>query len=280
MYSEVETVWIGADSILYATAHRPWPLPDGQWAMTQTWHDLLFMHYPVSKELLRPLVPDPLTVDLYAGEAWISVTPFWMSNLRPPGVPPVPFVSRFAELNVRTYVTYGGKPGVYFFSLDAANFPAVWGARAFFYLPYFYAKMSVKVRNDLIIYNSSRRETAAELSAEYRPIKGVEPGTPGTLEHWLTERYCLYTVHRDQLFRAEVHHKPWPLQAAEATFETLTVADAVGLPSLESKPFLHFSREQEVIVWPLRRVAEQVPVTAPEIIGDRAWELNGAAPGA
>ena len=140
--SEVQVRWIGADSILFATAHRPWPLPERQWAMTQTWHDLLFAHFQVEPAALRKLVPGVLGLDLYGDQAWLSITPFWIGSLRPPGIPPIPKLSRFYELNVRTYVTYRDKPGVYFFSLDASNLSAVWGARMFYRLPYWHARMS------------------------------------------------------------------------------------------------------------------------------------------
>ena len=237
--------------------------------MAQNWHDLLFAHWPVDPAVLRPLVPPQLPLDLYQGRCWIGVVPFWMSQVRARLLPPIPGLSRFPELNVRTYVTHSEKPGVYFFSLDAANLPAVWGARAFFHLPYFYAKMSVHAQDDWIVYSSMRREApAAELHGRYRAIRPVEPALPGSLEHWLTERYCLYAVHEDQLFRAEIHHKPWPLQAAEGLFEVSSVAEAAGIPPLEGTPLLHFSRKQEVIIWPLERVAEPIPVksTVPELM--------------
>jgi len=236
--------------------------------MAQTWHDLLFAHWPIDPTILRPLVPPQLPLDLNQGSCWIGVVPFWMSHVRPRLLPPIPGLSRFPELNVRTYVTHGEKPGVYFFSLDAANFPAVWAARTFFYLPYFHAKMSVQSQDNWIVYDSERLEAPAEFRGRYRPIKPVEPGTPGSLEHWLTERYCLYTVHQDQLFRAEIHHKPWLLQPAEAVFDTSTVSEADGIPPLEGTPLLHFSRRQEVIIWPLERVAEPIPVQSkvPELM--------------
>jgi uncharacterized protein YqjF (DUF2071 family) len=138
---ESRTQWVGADSILFATAHRPWPAPMAPWIMTQRWNDLLFLHYPVAPEGLRRLVPDVLTLDTYKQRAWVTVTPFWINHLRPPGVPSLPWLSHFSEINVRTYVTYDGKPGIYFFSLDASNLSAVWGARMFYRLPYWQASM-------------------------------------------------------------------------------------------------------------------------------------------
>ncbi len=140
---DVRTRWVGADSILFATAHRPWPLPTAPWIMTQRWNDLLFLHYSLDPELVRAKVPNVLTLDTYRQRAWVTVAPFWINHLRPPGVPSVPWFSNFNEINVRTYVSYDGKPGVYFFSLDASNLSAVWGARVFYRLPYWQASMKV-----------------------------------------------------------------------------------------------------------------------------------------
>ncbi|MGA2991598.1 MAG: DUF2071 domain-containing protein [Candidatus Korobacteraceae bacterium] len=254
MEPEVQTRWIGADSILYATAHRPWPLPQGQWVMTQTWHDLLFAHYRVPVAALRQLVPWPLALDLYGGEAWLSVTPFWIASLRPPGIPPLPKLSQFCELNVRTYVSYGGKPGVFFFSLDAASLSAVWGARTFYRLPYWHASMRVE-GNQEIRYQSRRLHGPAAASgmprfrAVYRP--GVQPRAArrGSIEEFLTERYCLYAWNRGKLYRAEIHHLPWPLQPVETEIELNTMAEPLGL-SLPLRPDLaQFSRLLKVLVW-------------------------------
>jgi uncharacterized protein YqjF (DUF2071 family) len=221
--------------------------------MKQIWHDLLFAHWPLSPDLLRPLVPAPLTLETFDDACWIGVVPFRMSGVRGRGLPPLLGLSRFPELNVRTYVTYGGKPGVYFFSLDAASWPAVWGARAFFHLPYFHAAMTSEERNEAIHYSSHRRGASAEFRVRYRPIAPVQPRDRGSLEHWLTERYCLYTVHDGAVHRGEIHHQPWPLQNAEADLETNTVAAAAGISLPETAPSLLFARRLEVLIWPLRR---------------------------
>ena len=142
--TEVTTKFLGAESLLYQVDHRPWLPPSGPWVMTQTWNDLAFFHYAVEPSVLRALVPEELTLDLWQGVAWLTVIPFWMSHIRPPGIPSVPILSTMPELNVRTYVTYGGKPGIYFFSLDAGNLSAVWSARLFYRLPYWHAKMKVE----------------------------------------------------------------------------------------------------------------------------------------
>lgn len=220
--------------------------------MKQRWHDLLFAHWPVPQDALRPLVPSQLPLDTFDGQCWVGVIPFWMSGVRPRGVPPLPGLSRFPELNVRTYVTYAGKPGVYFFSLDAANLPAVWAARAFFHLPYFHASMSVVEQGGRIQYSSRRHNMHADLRGKYKPISPVRLHDKSSLERFLTDRFCLYTTHRDHVYRCEIHHQPWPLQNADAEFEINTMAAAAKIELPDTPPVLHFSRFLEVLIWPLR----------------------------
>lgn len=240
--------------LLQTVAHRPWGLPSGPWVMKQTWHDLLFVHWPISDDTLRRVVPGQLRLDRFDGQCWVGVVPFWMSGVRARGVPAMPSVSRFPELNVRTYVTVGGKPGVYFFSLDAASRAAVWGARAFYHLPYFYAAMKAEAVGEEVAYRCVRSDGSAEFRGRYRPCAAVQLSTPGSLEHWLSERYCLYTVHKSEVYRGEIHHQRWPLQTAAAEIETNTMATAAGIALPETPPLLHFSRRLEVLIWPLRRV--------------------------
>lgn len=234
--------------------HRPWPVPATPWIMEQTWNDLLFAHWPVAPEALRPVVPEVLQLEKFDGKCWVAVTPFHMTSVRPRFVPPIPGVSAFPELNVRTYVSVGGKPGVYFFSLDAASRLAVWAARATFHLPYYFAGMEVRERETWFHYRSERVGGNARLRAEYRPVKPVELRAAGTLEHWLTERYCLYTVAHGSIFRAEIHHEQWPLQDAEALIAENTMASASGIRLPEAAPLLHFCKRLQVLIWPLRRV--------------------------
>jgi uncharacterized protein YqjF (DUF2071 family) len=242
------------DEILQHNAHRPWPLPLRPWIGIQAWHDLLFAHWPVPANVLRPLVPPQLPLDAFDGQCWVGVVPFHMSNVRLRGVPPLPLLSAFPELNVRTYVTLENKPGVYFFSLDAANVPAVWSARALYHLPYFYAHMRAQVRRDEVDYASERFLTPAEFKAKYRPVRAAELRARQTLEVWLSERYCLYTVWRNRVYRGEIHHPRWPLQDAEAEFESNTMASAAGIKLPDTRPLLHFSKRQDVLIWPLQRI--------------------------
>ena len=243
--------------ILNDVAHRPWPMPDTPWLMTQTWHDLLFAHWPVDVKALREHVPAGFEIDTFDGQAWIAVVPFRMTNVAPRGVPALPWISAFPELNVRTYVRVNGRPGVYFFSLDAANPVAVGVARALVHLPYFTADMEVQHKEGWISYRSSRKSTTgapAELVARYRPVGLPLPPVEGTLEHFLTERYCLFTV--DKAFHAfslDIHHPPWPLQTAEAEIIVNTMADAAGIRLPSMAPLLHFSKRQDMVAWALKR---------------------------
>ncbi|HME31400.1 MAG TPA: DUF2071 domain-containing protein [Terriglobales bacterium] len=255
--NESRTRWVGADSILFASAHRPWPAPMAPWIMTQRWNDLLFLHYALPPEVVRPLVPDALTLDTYQQHAWISVIPFWINHLRPPGVPSLPWFSHFAEVNVRTYVTRDGKPGVYFFSLDASNLSAVWGARMFYRLPYWQAAMKIKGRGGPRIEYVSKRQhgpTPAELRCSYGPSSAMFHTRPGSLEHFLTERYCLYTYNRKRLYRGEIHHLPWELQQAAVDLAENSMAQPAGV-ALPPQPELSlFTRELKVLFWAPERL--------------------------
>jgi uncharacterized protein YqjF (DUF2071 family) len=226
--------------------------------MVQTWNDLLFAHWPVSAGIVRPLVPSALSLDTFDGQCWVAVAPFHMSGIRARGLPPIPGLSAFPELNLRTYVTLGGKPGVYFFSLDASRRAAVWAARATYRLPYFHARMKVDHDNGWVTYTSCRnssRNSDATFRARYREVGAIQLREPGTLEPWLTERYCLYTTAGNDVFRAEIHHPQWPLQDAEAEIIENTMASAAGIRLPDVDPVLHFSKKLQVLIWPLRKVA-------------------------
>lgn len=245
-------------SSLQRQSHRPWPVPRSPWIMTQSWHDLLFAHWPMEAHELRQKVPASLPLDLFGDQAWLTITPFHMTNVSPRGVPPLPWISAFPELNVRTYVRIGDRPGVFFFSLDAARRLAVFAARTMFHLPYFLAAMEVRARDGFVHYMSRRKASGARPATfvgHYRPTgPAIEPARD-TLEYFLTERYCLYTVDKSlRAYRVEIHHAPWPLQPAEAQIEVNTMADAAGIQLPARTPLLHFARRQDVIVFPPKQV--------------------------
>ena len=222
--------------------------------MAQSWHDLLFAHWPIAPEAMRPLIPPQLELDTFDKQCWVGVVPFWMSGVRVRGLPAIPGTSCFPELNVRTYVVCGGKPGVYFFSLDAANWLAVRTARMAYHLPYFYARMRSDDTGEEIRYRSKRRRDEAEFQGRYHPVVPVSLRNSNTLEHWLTERYCLYAAVRDKVYRGEIHHPTWPLQDASAEITVNTMARAAGIALPDTKPLLHFARRLDVLIWPLQRI--------------------------
>jgi uncharacterized protein len=231
--------------------HRPWPLPERPWLMAQTWNRLLFAHWAVAPEDLEGLIPAPLRLDLNRGRAWVGITPFAVSGLRLRGTPPPPHLSRFPELNVRTYVEFGGRPGIWFFSLDTSRRAAVVAARRAYRLPYFAAEMSMAEQDGAVRYASRRVDPSgppARFRGQYRP---AGPPTDDPLARWLTERYCLYVVdERGRALRGQIHHPPWPLHPAEAELDAQGMADELGV-RLEGEPLLHYARRQDTLLWSL-----------------------------
>lgn len=233
------------------------------WIMTQTWNELLFAHWPVDTANLKPFIPKQLELDLYDGMAFIGVVPFHMSHIRMRGIPPIPYTTEFPELNVRTYVRYGDKQGVYFFSLDADHAPAVWGARTFFHLPYFKASIEVShAQESTILYKSVREDSRGEeaaFQAEYRPISPIYYSEEHTLEHWLTERYCLYTTDKTgQLLRGDIKHERWPLQHAFANITINTMAESSGFQLIGEHPLLHYAHRLKVYLGALKKVEDHL----------------------
>jgi len=244
-------------SILRQTAHRPWPLPSAPWIMAQSWRNLLFAHWPAEPAILRSHIPAELAIDTFEGRAWIGIVPFSMRGVRLRWTPPLPRLSAFPELNVRTYVTAQAKPGVWFFSLDAASACAVAAARLSFHLPYFRARMHSKEMNGWVHYQSKRTHLGAPpavFEARYRTAGESFEAQRGTLEHFLTERYCLYSVNAKRIYRGEIHHAPWQLQPAQAQLTQNSMAEAAGLVLPAAPPLLHFSQRQDMVAWAPYRI--------------------------
>jgi uncharacterized protein YqjF (DUF2071 family) len=220
--------------------------------MAMSWRDLAFLHWPVPVEALREKIPPGLSLDTFNGEAFLGIVPFHMTGVRPRLVPPLPGISSFVELNVRTYVVAEGKPGVWFFSLDAGSRLAVRGARRFFHLPYFDARMSSARREGFVHYRSERIHRGApeaRFAARYRST-GRAPGSD--LERWLTERYCLYAAKDGRLFRGDIHHRSWPLENAEVEIETLDMTRSIEIDLPRTPPLAHFAERMDVVGWTLR----------------------------
>lgn len=221
--------------------------------MRMTWSELLFAHWPIEPDEVARLLPDGVTLDTRDGKAWVGVVPFLMSNIAPRFCSPVPGLSRFLELNVRTYVTVNGKPGVWFFSLDAASRVAVRVARATFNLPYMDATMSIERSDEGVVRYKSQRthrgEPAAEYDASYSAAGDFREAETGSLEHWLTARYCLYSANRRGcIFRGEIEHPPWSLAPATCDERVNTMGEGFGF-RFENEPHLLLAKPVAVRAW-------------------------------
>ncbi len=227
--------------------------------MRMRWRELLFAHWVVDAAVVRPLIPAALQLDLFEDRCYVGAVPFLMENVTPRGMPPLPGLHAFPELNLRTYVTAGGKPGVWFFSLDAGQKLAVRTARRFFHLPYFDAKFDIDLAGGAVAYKSVRTHKGAaeaQFSATYRATGPVYEADPGSLDAWLTDRYCLYSADRaGNTYRGEIDHPPWPLQKAEATIQinTLGVGLGIGLP--QQPATLHFAKSLDVKAWLVQNIS-------------------------
>ncbi|MBX3065582.1 MAG: DUF2071 domain-containing protein [Anaerolineae bacterium] len=244
--------------LIHDIDHRAYPPPDGVWLLRQTWSDLAFLHWQVPAAQLQRWIPAGLQLDTYDGAAWIGIVPFQMSDVSLRGLPALPLLSYFPEMNVRTYVIADGKPGVFFFSLDAGNPLAVLLGRRWYRLPYFNAEMTITRENGAVDYYSQRRHRGqpnVEFSARYRASSAIYAAARGSLDHWLTERYCLYTTGwGGELLRGEIQHRQWELQRGEAEIRTNTLTQPLGI-ELTAAPLVHFVQRIQMIGWLLARVS-------------------------
>ncbi|TNE87784.1 MAG: DUF2071 domain-containing protein [Deltaproteobacteria bacterium] len=237
--------------------HRPFPLPEAPWVMHQAWCDFLFLHWPVSVDEIRARVPEPLELDLRGGQAWLGIIPFHMTDVRPRGTVNLPGLSAFPELNVRTYVRYQGRSGVFFLGLEASHRVAVETARLTYGLPYFKADMHWEREDGVIRYRSARtdrRGPPAVFRSVHKPVGPFRYAEPGSLEHWLSERYCLFTCADGVVHTTDVHHLPWPLRDAEVHIEenSMALAHDIHLPA--AAPHAMYSPGVDVLVWGPRKV--------------------------
>jgi uncharacterized protein len=236
------------------TSHRPLPLPQGSWIMTQTWNHVLFAHWKVPLETLEKQVPNNLEIDTYQGEGWISILPFYLSLFRPRYLPPAPGMHAFPELNLRTYVTVDGQPGIYFFSMDASHLLAVLGARTFFHLPYYHADMKFQKKEVSYQLSSQRKNNEkANFEATYKPSSVASSAKSESLDYWLVERYRLYTTFNDQLFYQDIHHKPWMLQQVDAQISSNGLPSTHCIDLSDQPQKLHYAKKQKVLFWPIRK---------------------------
>jgi uncharacterized protein len=241
-------------SSLTQIAHRPWPPPTQKWAWRQSWNELLFVHYRCDAALLRSLVPPELKIQEFDGSSWIGIVPFQMNHVMRRPLPDIPGFSNFLELNVRLYVEYEGVPGVWFLSLDATNPLVVWGGQRFFGLPYMNADIeAMPTPIGEGHYRSLRqsRIAPAEFEVHFKTFGEDHFAKPGTLEHFLTERYCFYSVMKNGLHRSEVHHWPWPLKkvTGEVLQNSLLEPHLNGNKISDQEPLFHFSHGVDVVCW-------------------------------
>ncbi|MCC7530274.1 MAG: DUF2071 domain-containing protein [Candidatus Melainabacteria bacterium] len=233
---------------LQQVAHRPYPMSTAPYVMSQVWRNLLFAHWRVPADVLQKLIAAPLAVDTFDDSAWLGVVPFRMCEIRGRLMP---FHIDFLELNVRTYVKYGERRGVYFFSLDADHAPSVWGARTFYGLPYFRAKMSYQNSNGVIQYSSKRLGVgqSADFCADYEATGVPEIAEPGSLQHFLTERYCLMISQRGIVHRTDIHHAPWQLAPARANISVNSMTVPLSLTLTTPPDSLLYAEEMKMVNW-------------------------------
>jgi uncharacterized protein len=244
---------VGSNSLGHG--HRLWPLPRLPWVMKQTWENVLFVHYPVKIETLRKLVPEKLPLDTFNDCGWVVIVAVHISNIRLRGLPPIPGTTNFSQVNVRTYVTLDGKPGVYFFSLDAHNWLAVKAAKVVGNLPYKYAEVAID-SSDSNIHCECRRKTDihANWVGDFKPI--AEPIHPvkESFDEWMAERYCLYTFNKKgKTLRSDILHRPWLLQEVQAEIYENTLLSSLNIQPDSHSPIFHYAKQQDVRFWPLVR---------------------------
>ncbi len=227
--------------------------PATPWVGRMRWLDLAFLHWPVTPDVLRSMIPASLTIDTFDGQAWIGVVPFRMEGVRLRAAPSAPTAGAFPEINVRTYVHGAGRPGVWFFSLDASSRLAVRGARFLYNLPYFDADITVRSEADFTYYYSRRVHRGAPDAAflgRYRPVGNIFQAEPGTLEHFLVERYCLFMFDaRRGLGLLDIDHEPWPLQRGAATLSANTMTAPLGITLPRAEPLVHYAAALDVRAW-------------------------------
>ena len=217
------------------------------WIISQEWHDVLFIHHEIQKEVLEKLVPFPL--DLFNGKAYVSIVPFRMEKIRFPYLPAVPGLSSLWELNLRTYVEVDGVNGIYFFTLDTDSLFGEFIARKFFHLPYNHAKLQAKVSNDSYYFEHQREKLSLKLNAK---IRALRPSS--TFDLWATERYSLFTFDQHFFYEGKVHHKPWKLQEAELIKMEDHFSSMLGESILGEAISVSYCQKLEVRFSPFKKV--------------------------
>jgi len=213
------------DDIIQSISHRPWTLPNGRWSYYQEWNNALFLHWKVSTEELTKLIPCNILVDTFNGESWVSLVAFTMEKIRPRLLPSVSTISDFHEINVRTYLTQDNKQGVYFLNIEAQKQVSTFVAKLLSGLPYEKATIDRQTKGKTQIYIAANKSKGFQLDVTFKIGQKIK--VKSELDNWLTERYCLYLDKGNELYRYEIHHKPWELHHVEISNLT---TDYVGSP--------------------------------------------------
>lgn len=224
-------------SILQQVQYRQYPLPDEPWLHYQEWYNNIMLHWKIDKDTINQYIPQGIELDLFEGDAYVSIIAFSVKKLRPRFLPPFPYLSNFHEVNLRTYVIRDGKPGIYFLSIEAEKLLPALFARFFIGLPY---KKSLLKRESNYYFAQSNAGTQLELSYS----SGELIIEKSELDLWLTERYCLYEQTKGKLFRIDIHHKPWILSDPLINIQKLQYPFCQGNPV-----YVHYSHKIEVLFW-------------------------------
>ncbi|MFD0770574.1 YqjF family protein [Bacillus sp. CGMCC 1.60114] len=245
-------------NLLNDIIHRPFPISSKKWIMRQTWRNVFFLHWPIRPEALRPHIPAPLQMDTFDHYAWLGIVAFVMGGIYPRNFPFISITPRFSEVNVRTYVQYDGKPGVYFLSLDVQNWASYTIAKRWYRLPYYPAQISFQNEDKTIHCQSIRKgkiNTQIAFNGSFIPSPEVNFANTGTIDHWLTERYCLYSADkRGNIYCGEIHHSPWPLQKIETEIGMNTLFSPFHSGLSKEKPISHFSKGIDSLIWNIKRI--------------------------
>ncbi len=244
--------------IMRDIGHRPWPLPSKNWIMRQRWRNLLFSHWPIPLETLRRHIPSELEIDTYQGRAYLGVIVFMIEGIHLRGLSSLSLTPVFSEVNLRTYVHYQGKPGVFFLSLDVGDWASYTIAKRWYRLPYKKALISFQKEGQSFACQSVRKGTIdppISFGVKYAPASEVYVPKEGTLDHWLTERYCLFSTNNgSNIYCGEIHHRPWPLQKAKADISKNTLFTPFRMEGSEGKPICHFSKGLDTLFWNIKKI--------------------------
>jgi uncharacterized protein YqjF (DUF2071 family) len=259
-----------ANELLRRPAHRSVTLRP--WAWSQGWRNLLFAHWSIPPNALRPHVPASLEIDTFEGSAWVSVVAFRMRRVRPRWLPPFPPVSDFLELNLRTYVRLDDKPGVFFLSIHASKRLAVYVARRLSPLPYVFARMELQIKDEGYRFHCDCDGKSGQLlfAADYIPSNHEWAAAPGSLDDWLLERYRLYASDkRGVLVKAEIHHVPWSIRHANLRLERNSLGQALGLDLSTTPDCVHFSTGVKALAGSFESVGNETA------LGQRVTPVDG-----